>query len=166
VPCAAAPGWRKLGGILCENRGQCPDAILSPYCVVLGIGLNLNHSAAELPAQTRTPPTSVLRETGRPCSRKEVLRATLERIEEHFIALHDSATSSALKRRFEDQLRRWWTADSLLTVQAPARGSQGGRTIRGRFSGLDAQGRLEIQDEHVRRRLFADVEVTDVRRKR
>ncbi len=53
-------GDRKLGGILCEGV---------PGAVLIGIGLNLNHPAAELPADVAPRATSLLLECGRAVSR-------------------------------------------------------------------------------------------------
>ena len=57
-------GDRKLGGILCEGV---------PGAVLIGIGLNLNHPAAELPADVAPPATSLLLECGRAVSRGHAL---------------------------------------------------------------------------------------------
>lgn len=53
-------GDRKLGGILCERVRR---------AVLIGIGLNLNHSAADLPADVVPPATSLLIESGGPVPR-------------------------------------------------------------------------------------------------
>jgi len=174
LPCAAAPGWKKLGGILCESaiaaegagtRSRFPNGRKSghvPGYVVIGIGLNLNHGPADLPAQARTPPTSILLETGKPCDRKEVFRTALERLEQHLLELYNPAASPSLKQRLESQLRHWWSAHRTITVQSPANGRLENDTVRGRFLGLDEQGRLAVQDEHGRRRAFADAEVWSI----
>jgi len=177
LPCAAAPGWRKLGGILCESAvpaGQGGGRTDRGY-VVIGIGLNLNQRAADLPAQARTPPTSILLETGKPCARKEVFRATLERLEQHLLELYSPEASPALKQRLEDQLRQWWSPYRTLRVQAPLtlpspqggreggpQGVRGGGMVKGCFLGLDDQGRLAVHDEQGRRVIFADAEVLSV----
>lgn len=57
-------GGRKLGGILCEHlRGA----------ILVGIGINVNQPAEELPEGVRPPATSVLLHSGRPASRAGVL---------------------------------------------------------------------------------------------
>jgi BirA family biotin operon repressor/biotin-[acetyl-CoA-carboxylase] ligase len=159
LPCAAAPGWRKLGGVLCESAVSAAHGGRGGSCgyVVIGVGLNINHRAADLPAQARTPPTSILLETGKPCARGAVLRAVLERLEQHLLELHDPAAGPALKQRLEEQLRQWWPAPRTLAVRASA-----GSTVKGAFRGLDEQGRLVLQDEHGRRIVFADAEILSV----
>jgi BirA family transcriptional regulator, biotin operon repressor / biotin---[acetyl-CoA-carboxylase] ligase len=61
-------GGRKVAGILAEaSRGQ----------VVLGIGVNVNQTAGELPAETPKPPTSLRAETGNEWQRAPLLAAIL-----------------------------------------------------------------------------------------
>jgi BirA family biotin operon repressor/biotin-[acetyl-CoA-carboxylase] ligase len=63
---------RKLAGILAEA---------SPGRVVLGIGLNVNQAAEELPAETPKPATSLRHETGREWPRAQLLAAILLELE-------------------------------------------------------------------------------------
>jgi BirA family transcriptional regulator, biotin operon repressor / biotin---[acetyl-CoA-carboxylase] ligase len=65
-------GGRKLVGVLPEAmRGR----------VVLGVGVNVNQAAEELPADAPKPPTSLLLETGREWSRASLLAAILLELE-------------------------------------------------------------------------------------
>jgi BirA family transcriptional regulator, biotin operon repressor / biotin---[acetyl-CoA-carboxylase] ligase len=66
---------RKVAGILGEAR--------EGY-VVLGIGVNVNVSAAELPERTEVPATSLLEETGRSIGRAPLLAELLLRLESHY----------------------------------------------------------------------------------
>jgi len=68
---------RKLVGIL-------PEAV--PGRVVLGIGVNVNQTADELPADTPKPPTSLLVETGREWPRAPLLAAILLELERGYDA--------------------------------------------------------------------------------
>jgi BirA family transcriptional regulator, biotin operon repressor / biotin---[acetyl-CoA-carboxylase] ligase len=63
---------RKVAGVL-------PEA--STGRVVLGIGLNVNQTADELPAETAKPPTSLRIETGREWSRASLLAVILAELE-------------------------------------------------------------------------------------
>ena len=63
---------RKVAGIL-------PEATTGR--VVLGIGVNVNQTAAELPAETAKPPTSLHVETGRDWPRAPLLAAILRELE-------------------------------------------------------------------------------------
>jgi len=164
LPCPSPPGWKKLGGVLCESAVSAAQGQRRGSCgyVVIGVGLNLNQRAADLPAQARTPPTSILLETGQPCARQAVLRAVLERLEELLLELYGPAAGPALKQRLVDQLRHWWPAGRNLTLQTPANGVQGGSTVTGAFLGLDEQGRLLIRDGEGKRLVFADAEIISV----
>jgi BirA family biotin operon repressor/biotin-[acetyl-CoA-carboxylase] ligase len=68
-------GGRKVAGILAEAReGR----------VVLGIGINVNVPADELPAEVDRPATSLLVETGHELDRAELLAELLERLERRY----------------------------------------------------------------------------------
>lgn len=70
-------GGRKVAGILAEAReGR----------VVLGIGVNVNVPADELPEDVERPATSLLVETGRELDRAELLAELLERLEGRYDA--------------------------------------------------------------------------------
>jgi BirA family transcriptional regulator, biotin operon repressor / biotin---[acetyl-CoA-carboxylase] ligase len=70
-------GGRKLAGVLAEAReGR----------VVLGIGINVNVGAGDLPREVDTPATSLLVETGRELDRAELLAELLERFERRYDA--------------------------------------------------------------------------------
>lgn len=65
-------GNAKVAGILAEQRGA---------AVMLGIGINVNQTADELPGDARLPPTSLRVLAGRPFSRSELLAALVEELE-------------------------------------------------------------------------------------
>jgi BirA family transcriptional regulator, biotin operon repressor / biotin---[acetyl-CoA-carboxylase] ligase len=65
-------GGRKVAGILAEARDD---------RVVLGIGINANIGADELPKGVDTPATSLQVETGSPVDRATLLATLLERLE-------------------------------------------------------------------------------------
>ena len=68
-------GGRKVAGVLAEARdGR----------VVLGIGINVNQTAEELPAEPRLPATSLRLETGAEQPRAELLALVLERLERRY----------------------------------------------------------------------------------
>ena len=70
-------GKRKVAGILAEAReGR----------VVLGIGINVNVPADELPMDVDRTATSLLAETGRELDRAELLAELLERLERRYDA--------------------------------------------------------------------------------
>ncbi|HSC73408.1 MAG TPA: biotin--[acetyl-CoA-carboxylase] ligase [Gaiellaceae bacterium] len=65
-------GGRKVAGILAES---------SEGLVVLGIGVNANQTAEQLPAEAETEPTSLRLELGRPIDRAALLAEILLRLE-------------------------------------------------------------------------------------
>ena len=70
-------GGRKLAGILAEARED---------RVVLGIGVNVNVPAEELPQEVDRPAASLLVETGREVDRAELLAELLEQLERRYEA--------------------------------------------------------------------------------
>jgi BirA family biotin operon repressor/biotin-[acetyl-CoA-carboxylase] ligase len=68
---------KKVAGILAES---------SEGRVVLGIGVNVNQTAEELPAETETPATSLRLETGGPVDRARLLAAILLELERAYDA--------------------------------------------------------------------------------
>jgi BirA family transcriptional regulator, biotin operon repressor / biotin---[acetyl-CoA-carboxylase] ligase len=70
-------GMRKVAGILAES---------SEGRVVLGIGVNVNQTAQELPAETLTPPTSLRVVLGEPVERARLLAAILLHLERDYDA--------------------------------------------------------------------------------
>jgi BirA family transcriptional regulator, biotin operon repressor / biotin---[acetyl-CoA-carboxylase] ligase len=78
-------GGRKVAGILAEARDD---------RVVLGIGINANMAADELPVGVDTPATSLLVETGAPVDRAELLAAVLQRLEEGYDAWISEAAAA------------------------------------------------------------------------
>ena len=78
-------GGRKVAGILAES---------SEGRVVLGIGVNVNQTAEELPRDARTEPTSLRLEVGEPVDRAELLAEILIRLERAYDAwITDTAAS-------------------------------------------------------------------------
>jgi BirA family biotin operon repressor/biotin-[acetyl-CoA-carboxylase] ligase len=70
-------GGRKVAGILAEAREQ---------RVVLGLGVNVNVPADELPQEVDLPATSLLVETGRELDRADLLAELLEQLERGYDA--------------------------------------------------------------------------------
>jgi BirA family biotin operon repressor/biotin-[acetyl-CoA-carboxylase] ligase len=68
---------RKVAGILAEMRGD---------AVVVGIGINVNQTREELPADPRTPAGSLRSLTGRAYDREGILATLLERIDARYQA--------------------------------------------------------------------------------
>jgi BirA family biotin operon repressor/biotin-[acetyl-CoA-carboxylase] ligase len=70
-------GGRKVAGVLAEAREE---------RVVLGVGINVNIAAADLPSEVDLPATSLLVESGRTFDRAELLVELLGRLEQRYDA--------------------------------------------------------------------------------
>ncbi len=110
---------RKVAGVLAEAR----DGV-----VVVGVGLNVNQAAAELPADTRLPAASLRSLDGAERDRDALLTSLLERLE----AAYGSWLEGGL---------------TLLHAEIAARDALAGRTViidgrSARALGIDAEGRL------------------------
>lgn len=77
---------KKVAGILAES---------SDGRVVLGIGVNVNQTADELPADAQTEPTSLRLEAGEPVDRGVLLAAILLRVEHAYDAWLATDTSAS-----------------------------------------------------------------------
>lgn len=73
-------GGRKTAGILTEMQS---DQDLSRF-IVIGIGVNVNHSREEMAGPFRYPATSVSIEAGRPIKRQHLLLAFIRRFESDY----------------------------------------------------------------------------------
>jgi BirA family biotin operon repressor/biotin-[acetyl-CoA-carboxylase] ligase len=78
-------GRRKLAGVLGELRGG---------AVVLGIGINVNQQAGDLPPDARTPATSLRVETGVEHGRAALLAALLAHLEAAYAVWRDEGLSA------------------------------------------------------------------------
>lgn len=142
-----APAGGKLGGVLCERVG---DVLLA------GIGVNLNHSRAELPPGLAAPATSLFLETGQAVSRGDALSAVWSAA---VAACARSGRSlapdevAALDRR--SPLRgRPVVVDGV--ALRPGEGARRVRSLRAVASGVAPDGSLLLRDDSgARARLLA-----------
>jgi BirA family biotin operon repressor/biotin-[acetyl-CoA-carboxylase] ligase len=123
---------RKLGGVLVESvpRGDAAPAH------VLGIGLNVNHAAADLPACDRCPPASMRTERGRRFDRAAVCRTLLEELDVWYRRL--------VMAQHDPLLARWRELSCLLGHQVRATSAAG--ELSGEVVGVLASGDLLIRD--------------------
>lgn len=123
---------RKLGGVLVEQVSRGDTAPIH----LLGIGINVNQTPEELPADTKLPPTSLAAE--RPdgtVDRARVCRGLLEKLDEHYRKLH--------RGRTEELPARWRALSCLIDKRIRARVD--GRTLTGRVTGLRATGEILLR---------------------
>jgi BirA family biotin operon repressor/biotin-[acetyl-CoA-carboxylase] ligase len=158
IPAPAPPGWRKLGGILCEAALATDSA---PGHVVIGIGLNLDQSAAELPPTAKAPPTSLRLETGLDIERQSVFKALLEALERNLLRAENPGDFARLRTAIEARLRAWWSDDTRLRYVHP--GTEHATEAVAVFAGLDEFGRIRLRGEDGER-VSADAEIVGVSR--
>jgi BirA family biotin operon repressor/biotin-[acetyl-CoA-carboxylase] ligase len=82
---------RKIGGILCEGRGE---------KLVVGIGVNVNHGEDELPERPIFPASSLRLETGRVFEIDAVLSAILDELEAVFAQSWEESHAEFRRRCF------------------------------------------------------------------
>ena len=73
---------KKAGGMIAEAISEANQALA---CVLLGIGLNLNLAAEELPDELRAHATSVLIETGVRCDREAIAAALFSSLNNRYM---------------------------------------------------------------------------------
>jgi BirA family biotin operon repressor/biotin-[acetyl-CoA-carboxylase] ligase len=123
---------RKLGGVLVESvpRGDAAPAH------VLGIGLNVNHAAGDLPECNRCPPASMRTERGRRFDRAAVCRTLLNELDVWYRRL--------VMGQHDPLLARWRELSCLLGHQIRATSAAG--ELAGEVVGVLASGELLIRD--------------------
>ena len=122
---------RKTGGIIAE---AITDARQHLSCVLLGIGLNLNLAAAEIPPELRDKATSVLIATGQRCDRIALAAALFNRLDTRYMEA-EAGGWDALRPLFNRYLalrgRRVTVVDT-------------GKSVAGVIVGIDADGALML----------------------
>ncbi|HEY1915711.1 MAG TPA: biotin--[acetyl-CoA-carboxylase] ligase [Streptosporangiaceae bacterium] len=122
-------GPRKLAGILAEQSGQ---------AIVVGVGLNVSTTRAELPVDTAT---SLLAEGAVTPSRAQLLAAILAEFERLYLAWAGGASpgdpeASGLRQAYRQ---------ASLTLGRPVRAElPGGATLTGTAQDIDHDGRLVL----------------------
>lgn len=140
IPSDEAPGWRKLGGILCESTlGSDGGAAHA----VIGIGINVNQTPEMLPPTAKAPPTSLRIESGKIWERKEVLASILERLEANLERLC-GGKREVLELRIVEAMRGW-LAERRMTFFTPSADHPGAVAQQGIFAGLDSSGRMLVR---------------------
>jgi len=124
-------GGAKLAGILTELDAR-PDGT---SVVFLGVGVNVNVPADDLPETDRLPATSLLVELGATLDRMSLLVRIVDRLEGAY-------------REFEQLgfcalLSRYAALDALLDAEVTL--EVGAESVTGRGAGVDADGRLVLQ---------------------
>jgi len=121
---------KKVAGILAESG---TDQVGEPFAVV-GVGVNVNHEAADFPTELSAKATSLRLATGRLLDRAALATAILQSLDSRSGQLSDdfAALIAATKRR-SFLLGRWIQVQSGIT------------RLEGRALELDADGHLVLQ---------------------
>jgi BirA family transcriptional regulator, biotin operon repressor / biotin---[acetyl-CoA-carboxylase] ligase len=123
-------GSRKTGGILVEAQTDSGRATAA----VIGIGINLHHQ--QFPAGLATAATSLDLETGRTCSRQQLLIALLQSLHEEIGALSSQTAPSSIPARIT--AISTWVQGRRVEVHGP-------QSCTGVTDGLDARGFLRVR---------------------
>lgn len=138
--------WRKVGGILLDGDLDEDGRLRS---VIVGMGINVNVPAADLPA-THTPATSLLAAGGRPVSRLALLADLLTQLEQGF----ETAAAGESPQPAWDQ--RLILRDQPVTITHLA----DGQTLHGIALGVNEWGHLLVRDAAGRQHTIAAGDVT------
>jgi BirA family biotin operon repressor/biotin-[acetyl-CoA-carboxylase] ligase len=140
------PDQGKVAGILGETGGD---------AAVIGIGLNVSSSAAELPVPTAT---SLALQGYRTLDRARLLIGLVRRLDAELGRWY-AADGDAVKAGLADDYRaRCATIGTDVQVELP-----GGDTVRGRAAAVDDSGRLEVRPAGGEPILVAAGDVTHIR---
>jgi BirA family biotin operon repressor/biotin-[acetyl-CoA-carboxylase] ligase len=129
-------GGKKVAGILTELNAELDKV----RYVVLGIGVDVNWSATELPAELRKTATSLKIETGESIPRAALATAILRELDADYFRIC-AGKFAALADEWEEYSA---TIGNDVTVRI------GDRKIRGFAESLDADGALLLRTEHGR----------------
>lgn len=123
---------RKVGGILGEMAAE--DARL--LYVILGIGINVNHTGTDFPGELRQIATSLRVEADHPIDRTVMARSLLESLDHWYERLLNDGSQPIL----EQVRRRCLTVGRMVTARS------GDEQVSGFAVELDDLGRLVIRD--------------------
>ena len=124
---------RKLAGLLCE-RVQNADLI--------GVGVNVNQAAKQLPANLRKQSVSLSQLTGAPLDMSAVVIALARHVHIR-LSRHNDHHFGAVLREYD---RYHALVGRRIAVSRNAAGTDGNQGLAGVCVGLDASGRLLVRD--------------------
>ncbi len=135
----------KISGLLNEMNAETEQI----HFVILGVGVNLNMTASQFPADLNYPATSARLESGKSVDRLLFLRTLLQCLDLYY--------SEFLREGFVPIRRRWESLCKMINTQVEV--DQGSRSCCGTVVGLDLDGalRLQLGNGNVERILAGDV---------
>ena len=125
-------GGRKLGGVLLESL-QGASKIVEQ--VIVGVGLNVNLNAVDLPAELSSTAVSLLMLTGRRTPSRPLLRAVLAGLDEAWGRFEREGPAPSLER--------WRALSTTLGTEVEVSG--GGETVRGKALDVSPSGALVVE---------------------
>lgn len=135
---------KKLAGILCE----CIAAPDQSVAVIVGIGINLNHT--QFPNDIQDIATSLKLETGKGVSHEAIALSLLQNL--------DSEYEEFLQGKRENLIRKWTERTDLFGKTITV--SKKGKIIVGTALGLNPQGKLIIQTPEGEQQLLDSGEIS------
>lgn len=134
-------GTKKLGGILTESRREADGTL----CLVLGIGLNVNHRTEDFPVGLRNNATSLYLESGLAFKRSPLFLAVLNRVRQSCRLFFETG--------FAPFQPLWKEFSSTLGTKVELSCSKG--VLQGKAVDLEPEGALLIEDSRGQRyRIF------------
>lgn len=125
---------KKTAGILTELSAEL-DRVKH---IILGIGVDVNLTASEFPADLRKQATSLKIESGKSISRAELAVAILRELDEEYAKVN-AGEFEGIAHEWEEHCR---TIGHEVTIQV------GERRVHGRAESLDDDGALLVRTEH------------------
>ena len=139
---------KKVCGILTEMKAEV-DRL---HMVVLGIGINVNHSS--MPDELQDIATSLAIEGGRHYSRLSILAELLHCLERDYHVLLKEGNAAIVRE---------WSAASSFAEGKRVRVKVGARDYSGVTCGLDVSGALKVLQDDGRQELLVAGEITELR---
>lgn len=138
---------KKIVGILTELQAEA-DRV---HSVIIGVGMNVNHTLDQFPEELQAIATSIAEETGEPADRAQVIQAIMKNFEKLY--------TGYLIHGFKPVKLLWESYAISLNKTLIARTLQG--TIRGRAIGIDDEGvlLLETAEGKIEKIYSADIEI-------
>jgi BirA family biotin operon repressor/biotin-[acetyl-CoA-carboxylase] ligase len=138
---------KKIVGILTELQAEA-DRV---HSVIIGVGMNVNHTLDQFPEELQAIATSIAAETGEQADRAQIIQAIMMNFEKLY--------TSYLVHGFKPVKLLWESYAISLNKNLIARTLQG--TIRGRAIGIDDEGvlLLETNEGNIEKIYSADIEI-------
>lgn len=127
-------GGRKVAGILTEMNAELERV----HSLILGMGLNVNQTAAEFPAALRGTVTSLRLAGGAPVDRPAMAAQLLRELDADYARI----CGGLFRTVAEEWERRCATLGQRVAIHC------GGRRLSGRVEALDAEGALLLRTDH------------------